>query len=241
MTETSLAVADSWLVDDGRVLGLALHRERFLAGVARTHGEVLVSADEFWNASMAAIPRDGQWFPRVELQERHGSTSFVLRVRSAPERSSSVVVATNPGADPRRRPTIKGPDLDAMLRLRTSVQPLGAGEAVILSPEGFLVEGAYSSLLWWEGNAIGVPSVELPRIDSVTAKTVAALATALDIPVIPRSITPAELDGLELWSMSALHGIRIVTAWVDGPRVAELPGRLAAWRARLDRLRAPMG
>ena len=47
----------------------------------------------------------------------------------------------------------------------------------------------------------------------------------------------AELDGTELWALSALHGIRIVTRWVDGPELAEKPGRLATWSARLDSLR----
>jgi hypothetical protein len=40
--------------------------------------------------------------------------------------------------------------------------------------------------------------------------------------------------------LNALHGIRIVTAWVDGPATAEQPGRLATWRARLDALRKPL-
>ena len=48
-------------------------------------------------------------------------------------------------------------------------------------------------------------------------------------------------DGTELWALSALHGIRIVTAWVDGPSLAEKPGRLAQWRTRLDALRKPVG
>ena len=37
-----------------------------------------------------------------------------------------------------------------------------------------------------------------------------------------------------------LHGIRIVTGWIDGPAPAEEPGRLALWRGRLDRLRRPV-
>jgi hypothetical protein len=48
------------------------------------------------------------------------------------------------------------------------------------------------------------------------------------------------LDGTELWSLSALHGIRIVNRWVDGPGTAELPGRLQQWRDRLDALRRPI-
>jgi len=53
-------------------------------------------------------------------------------------------------------------------------------------------------------------------------------------------VTPDELDGLEIWALNALQGIRIVTEWIDGPSTAEQPGRLALWRARLDRLRKPL-
>ena len=35
-------------------------------------------------------------------------------------------------------------------------------------------------------------------------------------------------------------GIRIATHWVDGPALAERPGRLAAWRAALDKLTRPI-
>jgi hypothetical protein len=40
--------------------------------------------------------------------------------------------------------------------------------------------------------------------------------------------------------VNALHGIRIVTEWVDGPQLAERPGRLNSWQARLDALRKPI-
>jgi len=36
--------------------------------------------------------------------------------------------------------------------------------------------------------------------------------------------------------VSALHGIRLVTAWIDGPALAERPGRAALWRSRLEAL-----
>ncbi|MBK4346574.1 aminotransferase class IV [Lacisediminihabitans changchengi] len=255
MSRTLVAAADSWLVTEGTALALDLHRQRFLDAVevfAETHRlatDPRAEAPRFWDAAIDLIPREGDWFPRVELQSRSDGTLFVLRLRSAPERTRSVVLATFDGPDPRRSPTIKGPDTDALLAARTSVQPRGAGEAVILSADGdgsgakgnggagYVVEGAYSALLWWRGDALCSPSPELERVDSVTARSVIALATALGIDVLYESVAPADLDGLEIWALSALHGIRIVTSWVDGPLVAEQPGRLATWRARLDRLR----
>ena len=216
-TISPIARADSWRVSDGTTLALDLHRQRF------------AGPDPFWEAVQAAIPREGDWFPRVELLE-NGSLWF--RHRSAPARSRSVTVATAP-RDPRTRPTVKGPDLAAMLALRTSVEP--AGEAIILH-DGYVVEGAYSALVWWRGSILCYPADELERIDSVTARSLIGLATALGVETFAESVTPSELDGVELWSLSALHSARIVTRWTDGPSLAELPGRLDLWRKRLAAL-----
>lgn len=232
MTDTRVEAADSWLVSDGRTLALDLHRERFLRAAP--------DGAEFWDAAIAAIPREGEWFPRVELQSRSGAPLFVLRLRSAPALTRSVVVATHAGPDPRTRPTVKGPDLESMLRIRTAVQPLGAEEAVILSPDGYVVEGAYSAIVWWRGAILCAPSPDLERIDSVTARSLVGMAAALGVETYEESVTPAELDGCEVWALSALHGPRIITRWVDGPEMAELPGRLDLWRNRLAVLRRPL-
>jgi len=232
MADTTVEAADSWLVSDGSTLALDLHRSRFLAAAP--------GGAEFWDAAIAAIPREGDWFPRVELQSRSGAPLFVLRLRSAPKLTRSVVVATHAGPDPRTRPTVKGPDLESMLRIRTAVQPLGAEEAVILSPDGYVVEGAYSAIVWWRGAILCAPSADLQRIDSVTARSLLGMAAALGVETYEESVTPAELDGCEVWALSALHGARIVTKWVDGPEMAALPGRLDLWRTRLAVLRRPL-
>ncbi len=239
MTGQTLEVADSWLVSDGTVLAIELHRSRFLSSV-QARGFEPATAEEFWEAAIAAIPRVGEWFPRVELLSLGGAVQFLFRLRSAPERALSIVLATHEGADPRTAPSIKGPDLASMLRLRTAAQQRGADDAVLLSPLGFVVEGAHTSLLWWRGDTLCAPVPEFERIDSVTAKSIITLATALGVEVYYEAVTPAELDGLEIWAVNALHGIRIVTAWIDGPSTAEQPGRLRKWRRLLDTLRKPL-
>jgi branched-subunit amino acid aminotransferase/4-amino-4-deoxychorismate lyase len=239
MTDTVIEVADSWLVTEGLCLALSLHQDRF-SGSIDPGLRATLDVDAFWDAALSLIPRAGDWFPRGELQSRSGAPLLIFRLRSAPALSSSVIVATQLGSDPRTTPRVKGPDLDAMLRLRTGVQPLGAGEAIILTSDGYVVEGAYSGLLWWRGEILCGPPREFDRIESVTVRTVLTLALALGIETHEEAVTPAELDGVELWSLSALHGIRIVTGWVDGPGLAELPGRLAQWRSRLGALRRPL-
>lgn len=239
---TTILAADSWLVTDGRALGIELHRERFLNAVElQLPGSVTdLDIDDFWVAALAAIPPVGAQFPRVELQLYRQTPLLVFRQRPAPELKLSVTLATHDGPDPRTQPTVKGPGTHALLRARTEAGQRGAGEAVILSPDGFVVEGAYSAILWWQGDVLCAPSLKFERVDSITAKTVITLATALGVEVHYEAVTPAELDGLEVWALSALHGIRIVTSWMDGPALAEEPGRLAAWRSRLERLKRPI-
>ncbi len=242
-----IVAADSWLVTEGRALAIGLHRTRFLDAVAELAERRGLSAevdsldvDGFWDAAIAAIPLTGDWFPRVELRVQHGAAELLFRLRTAPELHRSIVLATFHGTDPRTEPWIKGPDLEAMTRLRTQAQSHRADDAVLLSRDGFVAEGSTTCLAWWAGDALCVPSIELPRIDSVTLRSVLALATATGVDVLHDSVRPAELDGVEVWALNALHGIRIVTGWVDGPRTAERPGRLDSWRARLDALRKPL-
>lgn len=234
-----LEAADSWLVSQGSVLALELHRSRFLGSVA-TRGFDPAPAEEVWDAAVAAIPRSGDWFPRIELVSHEGAPRFLFRLRNAPPRNRSIVLAAFHGEDPRTAPTIKGPDLSAMLRLRTEAQQRGADDAVILSANGFVIEGAHTALLWWRGEILCAPALDLERVDSITAKSILTLAAALGTEVYYESVTAAELDGVELWAVNALHGIRIVTSWIDGPSTAEQPGRLNRWRSLLDRLRQPL-
>jgi branched-subunit amino acid aminotransferase/4-amino-4-deoxychorismate lyase len=239
MTATVVEAADSWLVSDGKTLALDLHRQRFMTSIPRGRYSQTDPA-AFWDAAIALIPVTGDWFPRVELHSRLGAPRLVFRLRSAPERHRSAVLATWHGEDPRETPTVKGPDLQRLSRVRTAVQAVGADEAVLLTPDGYVVEGAHSALLWWRGDILCAPPETFERVDSVTARSVLTLARALGHDLHEEAVTPAELDGTELWVLSALHGIRIATRWVDGPELAELPGRLGTWRARLDALRKPV-
>jgi len=235
----TIEAADSWLVADGRVRGLELHRTRFMTSIPRGRYPQL-DPGAFWEASLAAIPREGLWFPRVELRTQLLRPQLLFRMREAPELKRSIVLTTHTGRDPRTAPRFKGPDLEAMTRLRTQAQKHGADEAVVLSPDGFVAEGSTTCLVWWHGDALCIPADHIERIDSVTVKSLIALATALGVEVIYETVTPDELNGLEIWALNALHGIRIVTKWIDGPSTAEEPGRLDAWRKRLDALRKPL-
>jgi branched-subunit amino acid aminotransferase/4-amino-4-deoxychorismate lyase len=235
----SIEAADSWLVSEGTVLALELHRARFMTSIPRGRYLQLDPA-AFWDASLATIPRTGDWFPRFELRTQLLRPQLLLRMREAPERKRSLVLLTHAGRDPRDAPRFKGPDLEAMTRLRTLAQKHGADDAVLLNADGFVADGSTTSLAWWRGEALCVPADDIDKVDGVTARSLVTLATAMGIDVLHESVTPDDLAGLEVWALNALHGIRIVTSWIDGPPTAEEPGRVAAWQARLDALRKPL-
>lgn len=234
--DSTISVADSWRVRDGSVLALELHRDRFLRTAVPVAGS---AAAEFWDAAVEALPREGDWFPRVEVR-RGDSLELILRLRPAPELGESVVLATHLGDDPRMQPRVKGPSIDALERLRAAARREGIGDIVFTDALGHVVEGAATSIAWWRGAVLCLPREELDRVDSVTERALAAIATATGTRVSRETVTPDELDGLEVWALNALHGPRIVTRWVDGPATAEEPGRLRGWRARLAALRRPL-
>lgn len=238
LVETELLAADSFLVQNGRALALGLHRARF-AETAREQGHADTrELDAFWDAGVASLPREGSWFPRFELVRARDALRLRFRLRTPPPLTASLTVATADG-DPRRVPHLKGPDLERLSALRQRVQRRGAQEAVIL--DGWHVsDGATTALLWWRGDALFAPPLSLPRVDSVAARTVRGIAAALGVPVDEEEARPSELDGAVVWAVNALHGIRSVTSWVDGPALAQDAARTEAWRARFAALARPL-
>jgi Amino-transferase class IV len=248
--EFRVEVVDSFLVSEGRSFALGLHWSRFRDGVEQRGsgltGAPLSTLKSFGDAALGLIPRTGHWFPRLELQSKDGAAHLVYRHRPAPELSRSAVVAPLSHPDPRTVPSIKGPDVDVLLGERTAVRLRGADDAVILTRDGYVVDGTTSAIVWWRGDILCGPPLpedapEFDRVDSVTARSLFGLASVLGVDTHRERVTPAELEGCEVWLLNALHGIRIVTEWIDGPNVAELPGRLGVWQHRHDALFTPIG
>jgi len=121
---------------------------------------------------------------------------------------------------------VKGPDLAALGALR---RELDVGEAVILDGE-FVAEGAWSSIVWWRNDTLHVVDPSISRLPSVTERTIRDHAEFIGAPVVSARVRPDDLEGAEVWALSALHGIRVVTEWRDGPAVHVEPGRVDYWR-----------
>lgn len=236
--ESALLAADSFLVDGGRVVAPDLHRHRFMESARRQGFGDVSELTRFWTAAIAALPAAGRWFPRFELARTGEIVSLRLRVRPAPSRGGALVVATAAG-DPRRFPGVKGPDIDRLSVVRRRAEQCGAQEAVILD-RGRVADGTATALLWWRGRTLCAPPRTIPRVDSVTARALGGIAAELGITVEEEDARPAELDGSVLWAVNALHGIREVAGWADGPELRRDPPRAAVWQSRLAALATPV-
>ncbi|MFB2586072.1 aminotransferase class IV [Herbiconiux liukaitaii] len=255
---------------EGRARALETHHERFRAGIAERKpssgsreveraaaglpaSSVLADVaptwpaaevvDAFWGAAIGRLRayRGAALFPRVELAalEADGTPELRLRVRVAPRRRESAVLTTHVGADPRRVPRVKGPDLEHLLSLRAAAQENGADEVVLLH-DGLVVDGSSSAVLWWRGETLAAPAGDLARVSSVTARSIRLIASATGTRVVEERARPADLEGCEVWVVSALHGISVVDAWIDGPVVVVRPTRAATWQKRLEALARPL-
>jgi branched-subunit amino acid aminotransferase/4-amino-4-deoxychorismate lyase len=225
---TELLAADSWLVADGRVRAVERHWARFSAACAE-HGVGPDAIAAFRADVERAVPAQGRWFPRVELRQE-----LAVLVRPAPPREPTVVAWIADVPDPRRCPRRKGPDLDRLAALRERAAAHGAGEAVLADADGRLLEGAYTSLLWWEGETLCAVPDEAPILPGVTRALLLELAVERGTPVARRRPAPDELAGRETWLVSALHGIRAVTRWAPAGVPAGAAQRAAAWQRLLD-------
>lgn len=236
--DTRLLAADSWLLRDGTMRGYDRHRERFFRACADCGAPPFDHLTEFWRDMTTALPRTGTWFPRVELVR--GSLQLRLLLRHAPQLSPSVRVWAAGQPDPRTVPRRKGPDLDALGRVRRRAAGQDAEEAVLIAPSGIVLEAASSSLLWWEDETLCMPSPHLPILPGVTNALIQEQARRTGIRVAHRERTLQQLEGLEVWLVNALHGIRPVTEWTGRPLEAGPALRAPEWRKWLDSVMEPL-
>jgi len=229
---STVALADSWLLDEGRTTRLDLHRERFLSGAAELAPDP-VEVGQAWDGLNAVLPASGRWFPRVDLLV---GGELTLALRPAPAREETVVAWLMPEPDPRQLPRRKGPELELLGELRAQAREHGAGEAVLSDGQGHLIEGAYSSLLWWEGERLCAVPDDAPALPGITRRVLLEIAAEEGVELRYALPTPSELAGNEVWLVGSLHGVRAVSEWVGDGLPTGAPVRAPAWQQRLDQL-----
>lgn len=239
ITYWTLVAADSWFVEDGRVRAFDRHRERFARAAAEVGiGEAVT--DDFWAAVVEKIPTTGEWFPRVDILENSPGCERALafRLRPAPVRTQELKVLVPPYFDPRTTPQRKGPDIELLEGVRADArEQFGCDEVLLISRDGYVVEGATTSLLWWDGETLCAPDPELGALPGVTSAVILEEACARSIPVEFRQVSPEDLLSHEVWLVNSLHSIRRVAAVVDArvkPAHVHADGKFDHWRNWAD-------
>ena len=234
-----LAVADSWLVSDGRCRNLELHFERFEKWVTDIEPELASELPRFFELVRSSIPRSGEWFPRIELHaDAAKGAQLHLRLREAPELLGDAVLWTYPEPDPRVNPRVKGPDLSLGMQLRRRANMHGADEAVILDEHGYIAEGALSAIVWWRGDVLCAPNDDTVWLDSITRREVFSIAEQMGLTTRVEKVKPADLVQTEVWMLSSLQAIRPVTSWLDLGGPLATPTHVEAFSKRLRLLSA---
>ncbi len=229
-------IVDSWLTTDGRVRAFWAHMDRFGAACAAMYG---IPADEimpFMSSAITQIPVRGRWFPRVELVFSGGDPQLQLRIRPAPKQGLPVTLWVSEEPDRRRHPDVKGPDLPYLAGLRAQAVERGADEALILSADGSVSEGASTSVLWWRADTLCAPPLTPHRLGGVTSRLLIDAVRDNGFRTRTEQVRPADLAGLEVWVVNALHGIRPVIGWRNLDAQPGPARRASRWIAHLDGL-----
>jgi branched-subunit amino acid aminotransferase/4-amino-4-deoxychorismate lyase len=206
----AVAVAESWLVSDGR--SRPWTRPALAALRARLF-RCATSTERVAGSGRLRAPRLRALFPRIDAH-----------------------------SDGEVRLAMRPPDLARLGALRAEAARHGAGEALLCDGEGQLLEGASTSLLWWEGDLLWAVPDDAPILDGVTRRLLSTSPPRQGVDVRYRRPTPADLDGREVRLTSALQGIRSVTSSTARGCVRAGPSRRApAWHALLESLAVPIG
>jgi branched-subunit amino acid aminotransferase/4-amino-4-deoxychorismate lyase len=114
--------------------------------------------------------------------------------------------------------------------LREKAQAAGADEAIILDSQGRIIDGSTTCLLWFDGDDVVMPPAEALRVDSITVSLVTEALKNAGATIREQWVTPQDLVKKEIYALNALHGVRAVSGWIDGPEVSLNQDRLAALR-----------
>ena len=221
-----LLVASSFLLREGFMVGKKDHEKRF-SHSASSQG-LINPVTEFLEAVWAFLPHKGILFPRVDVTDR-GELEVIIR--PAPPLAETLVLATTQ-EDPRTVPAIKGPDIPVLGTLREKALSLGADEA-ILTCEGKIVDGATTALVWVMDDDIYQLPMSQPRVESITVKQLPYMTGQK---LKEQAVAPQQLESCEVYALNALHGVRAVTKWIDGPQLTVNKDRLNDWRRKYDLL-----
>jgi branched-subunit amino acid aminotransferase/4-amino-4-deoxychorismate lyase len=96
---------------------------------------------------------------------------------------------------------------------------VGADDAVLLTPGGYVAECAVWGIFWWEGDRLCAPALELGVLPGVARARLAELRGGL----VERRVRPDDLEGAALFVANAARGVVPVVS-LGGRPVTQNPG-----------------
>lgn len=101
----------------------------------------------------------------------------------------------------------------------------GAKEGILLSTDGYLVDGTVSNIFWIRDGVVITPSLDLGGLPGITRQEVLDLAMAEGMPVEAGKYTPDSVaEAHEAFCTNALIGVLPVTVWNQLPVGSGRPG-----------------
>jgi branched-subunit amino acid aminotransferase/4-amino-4-deoxychorismate lyase len=126
----------------------------------------------------------------------------------------------------------------AQVQARAEADAAGADEALLLNTDGFVVEGASSSLFWPEGESLSTPPLLSGILAGVTRVVVLELCEKLRVAAREKNIRPEELPATDGVFVS-LSSFGVVAAHsLDGRSLKQSPLVAKIQSAYSDLLRA---
>lgn len=221
----------------GRVLFFALHDAR-LRGTARRIGiRMPLSPSRFLSAIGRLLRRNKleEATIRIMLSEtEEGWSRLVITAKPFQPyparcygRGARTVFARSFSADSRTLSAVKTTSYLSKMIPRREATRRKADEALMKNEEGYVTEGASSSLFIIKGGALTTPPLSDGLLPGTRRKVVIGLAKRLGIPVKEKSLRPQDLFGAdEAFLTSSLKDIMPV-GWVEKKRVGQTcPGRI---------------
>lgn len=140
--------------------------------------------------------------------------SLLLEIRPAPPLRPFTTLTHLSLPDPRRHPSVKGPDLGRLSRARSHAVALGFDDLLLCDHDGTVLETCTGSLLWWDGATAVFPKRRSRILPSITADQVRRRLIREGTPVCYDDVAAEDLRGHPLWFVNSLHGISPVTSLV---------------------------
>ena len=204
----------------GRPFAWEEHLARLVRSAANLRLEVDLDAAR---AEVAALlDRAGAVDGTVRLLVTRGGRRVVV-LAPLPGTAPTVALATVEYAPSRVLDAVKSLSYAANMLATRLAREAGAGEALLVTPEGRVLEGPTSALFYVLDGALHTPPLADHVLDSITRRHVLAVTGATE-PTLSRDALP-DLD--ELFLASTTRQVQPVSA-IDGRALPAAPGPLTA-------------